>query len=358
MRDSLLRICELQPAYTSQNSPEMIERGQLIRQTLPKQIQAYLPALTAHFGEFASEIGVEGSDGIGRKTEAPWVRLFSHQWSPNPRTGFYIVIHFASDGSAVFLTIGCGSTVWQNGDLTPVSDEELNRRITWGKQIILDRWGTTAPFEDEIRLGAKAPLPRTFEKATAVAKRFGVDQLDGAAFERALALAAERLAEIYRCQKQGRDVEPGETAAQDIEAIAKPLKVRGGQGFSLTAPERRAVEQRAMELAENWLRAHGFEPTDTSKNKPYDFEAVRGSERLMVEVKGTTSDVCTSIMMTKGEVELHRTNKGATALIIVSRIRLDRTASSPIASGGTLEAMLAWDIDAWTSEPIAFQLKR
>jgi hypothetical protein len=78
----------------------------------------------------------------------------------------------------------------------------------------------------------------------------------------------------------------------------------------------------------------------------------------MVEVKGTTSDVCTSIMMTKGEVELHRTNKGATALIIVSRIRLDRTASSPIASGGTLEAMLAWDIDAWTSEPIAFQLKR
>ena len=40
MRETLRRICELQPAYSSENTPEMQERGQLIRQKLPGEVRA------------------------------------------------------------------------------------------------------------------------------------------------------------------------------------------------------------------------------------------------------------------------------------------------------------------------------
>jgi len=75
-------------------------------------------------------------------------------------------------------------------------------------------------------------------------------------------------------------------------------------------------------------------------------------------VKGTTSDVCDSILMTRNEIELHRKDKGSTALIIVSQITLDRKSQQPIAEGGVVEANWSWDIDSWSVEPFAFQLSR
>jgi hypothetical protein len=78
----------------------------------------------------------------------------------------------------------------------------------------------------------------------------------------------------------------------------------------------------------------------------------------MIEVKGTTSDLCESVLMTRNEVELHRREKGRTGLLIVSQIRLDRSGATPSASGGKVEAMLHWDIDQWMLESIAFQVRR
>lgn len=126
MIETLKKICALQPAYSSANTPEMQERGVLIRSTLPSDIREYEAELRAALGPFASEFDTDASDGIGRKTEALWVRIHARNMSPTARDGFYVVIHFAADGSAVFLTVGCGSTVWTNGELKPVSDAELS----------------------------------------------------------------------------------------------------------------------------------------------------------------------------------------------------------------------------------------
>jgi len=76
------------------------------------------------------------------------------------------------------------------------------------------------------------------------------------------------------------------------------------------------------------------------------------------DVKGTTSDLCDSVMMTKNEVELHKNEKGNTGLIIVSKIKLNRDPASPTATGGSVESLLGWDIDQWVTEPIAFQVSR
>jgi hypothetical protein len=61
--------------------------------------------------------------------------------------------------------------------------------------------------------------------------------------------------------------------------------------------------------------------------------------------------------MTLNEIELHRREKGTTGLLIVSGIRLTRGAT-PNASGGSVEALMQWDIDQWVLEPVAFQVSR
>lgn len=359
MENTLGKICRLQPMYSSTNTHEMRERGHLIRSVLAGELRSRLPALQKAFDSVFDDLAVEGSDGIGRKTEAPWVRIFSRAMSPNAREGFYLVIHFAANGSAVFITVGCGSTIWRGGDLLPVSDYELKRRTSWARFVVQQKWRTLRPFDDEIALGAKAPLPRTFEKATALAKRIAVSDLPTVDFDLLLFRAAERLAEIYLAQIEQRDESPGDYDAGEIAIIANPLRNRAGrQGRGLTAKERQVVELQAMALAIQYLAATGYESRDTSATDSFDILAKKGGEELMVEVKGTTSDFCDSVLMTKNEVNLHRKNKGATGLLIVSKIRLSRDQDKPKATGGEVEALLYWDIDEWISEPIAFQISR
>ena len=78
MIDTLRNICALQPEYSAANTPAMKTRGELIRQTLPSEIRQHRDELRQALGTFADEFDVDASDGIGRKTEAPWVRVFDH----------------------------------------------------------------------------------------------------------------------------------------------------------------------------------------------------------------------------------------------------------------------------------------
>ena len=100
MKEALKRICELQPHYSSENTPEMQERGAQLRAVLKPAIEQLKPTLAEALGRFGQDFDVDASDGIGRKTELPWVRFCSKNMSPSPTEGFYSVIHFSTDGSA------------------------------------------------------------------------------------------------------------------------------------------------------------------------------------------------------------------------------------------------------------------
>lgn len=127
------RVAELQLEYSSENTPAMSERGQIIRVDLPDFLRKHISEFENGLGRFFSELKIEGRDGIGRKTEAPWVRLYSATLSPSATIGFYVVIHFALDGSKFFVTIGCAATKWDNerGDLIKQSmiEEIANRYL-------------------------------------------------------------------------------------------------------------------------------------------------------------------------------------------------------------------------------------
>ncbi|MCM0028711.1 MAG: DUF3578 domain-containing protein [Polynucleobacter sp.] len=336
----------------------MQERGKLIRTDLANQLRHRLSVIRSAFDPIFDDLAVEASDGIGRKTEAPWVRIFSKAMSPNPREGYYFVIHFSADGTAIFFTVGCGSTVWSGGDLRAIPDKELEIRTSWAKTVVLQRFKTLEPFTDNILLGARAPLPKTFEKATAFARRIDRCEIGTVDIDGLLLSAAQRLGEIYLSQLDQRDVSQGDQDYDQIVAISKPLRQSRRQGIGLSASERKAVEMQAMYSAIVYLEGEGYECRDTSASESFDILASKAGKVIKVEVKGTTSDICDSIMMTRNEFDLHRNDKGNTGLLIVSKIKLVMHETGPMASGGEVEDLLKWDINEWAANPIAFQLLR
>ena len=359
LKTVLKRICELQPNYTSENTPAMQERGKLIRQSLTSEIKLRSSLITHELGDFGNDFNVSASDGIGRKTEAPWVRFYSERMSPAPTEGYYFVIHFNRDGTALFLTVGCGSTSWKNGSLIPLNKAKLLEKTLMARSSIISEHGNLGDYVDQIELNANAPLPKTFEQATAIAKRISYNDIDETDFDRLLSQSAKYLQTVYEAQQSGFDLTHADQAELEIQDIIKPKRKKksGGQGFGLSAPQKKAVELRAMELAQAWLENNGYKVKDTSANKPYDLLASKNSDETKVEVKGTTSRDPNAILMTANEVDLHRLEKGSTTLAIVSEIKLVKS-TPPTASGGKLEMMIGWDIDEWLATPTAFRVER
>jgi hypothetical protein len=148
MKAAIRRICELQPEYSADNTPAMQERGRLLREDLVSQLRALEEPLSAALGRFGGDFSVDASDGIGRKTELPWVRFCSRGMSPRPTEGFYSVLHFSTDGSAVHVTVGCGSSQFVNGSFRRSPDEDL-ALIIHDSCIVFKGHAPSAGFTDE-----------------------------------------------------------------------------------------------------------------------------------------------------------------------------------------------------------------
>jgi hypothetical protein len=360
MKEALRRICELQPLYTAENTAAMKERGALLREVVKPAIEQMEPELSRALGPYGASFAVDASDGIGRKTELPWVRFCAEGMSPSPTEGFYAVIHFSTDGSAVHVTIGCGSSKWHKGSSVPLPDDELDEQTAWARRVVQEALGTLEPFTDAADFGASRKLPISFQRATALSKRIAVGGIDDTDFARLLEMAAERLRIIYDAQSSGRDVSPADQAEVEIsEVIRSKSPSTRRQGYGLPAAARREVELRAMLLAQEHLEAQGFKVKDLSASASYDLHAERAGTSIKVEVKGTTSDRADAILMTSNEVDLHRAERGSTALIIVSKIRLTNLKDGQyVADGGELEMLNAWNVDDWGIEPTAYRLTR
>jgi hypothetical protein len=359
LAEALRSIAKLQPSYSSRNTPAMQERGQLIRRVVPDLLREMGIDFRIALGEFGETFEVDSSDGIGRKTEAPWIRICSNEMSPSARDGFYVVIHFAANGSAIYITVGCGSTIWSDGELRPIAPYELRARTDWARSVIEEKFGNTAPFADEIYLGARANLPAVFERATVIAKRVPTESASDTDIRQLLLEATIRLRTVYWAQRQGRHLPAAEVSELDVASVIRPKRtVATGQGYALSGPERRAIELRAMALAKEWLVQNGFSVVDRSAQESFDFEATRDGKSTKVEVKGTTSDAADAVLMTKNEVELHTNYRGSTGLIIVHGIRVERVSREIMGFEGKVVAELPWDIGHWDLQPMAFRLTK
>ena len=356
------RVAALQLEYSHKNTAAMKERGKLIRHGIPEGLSQFENRLSRALGEYSADFSIEGKDGIGRKTQAPWVRIFSKELSPQATIGFYVVIHFSLDGKRCYTTLGCASSRWDNGvgDLVKYSSKELQKKVNWAKDVLHASTYDWSSFNDIIRLGSNLPLPKSFEKATIAAMEHTVDRLVEETFVSSVEYALQLLKTIYDAYSQLNDLSSSEIDRSSIESIINPNRRTSGarQGFGLTAPERRAVELRAMKIAVNHLESLGYSTVNTSSNRPYDLLAKRGEEEIIVEVKGTTSSSVDSILMTANEVDIHKALLGKTALAIVSNIKLTERGDNPKCSGGELEYTSPWNITKWITKPISYQVGR
>lgn len=359
MRELFQAVLELQLQHSSQNTPEMIERGKLIRDAIPAEMREWSAAKGPALLPFRGRLNVQGRDGTGLKTFVPWVRIHSPEMSPSAQRGWYVVYLFRADGSGVALCISHGSTRFDGGDFKPRSASEAAELMTWGRGLIGPQ-AAAIGMNIGVDLGSGERLSKAYESTTAFSKTYDRASLpDDATLAADAARAVNLLGELYRAQELGAAPysEPPEVievvaAVENLSRPGAPAKPGNGQGFGLSAVERAAVEKRAMDEALVWLEANGFTKVrDVHASHSCDFLADRNGIEHHIEVKGTTSGLG-KIILTANEVALHKAAHPANILIVVHGIKLHETRT--LAYGGTTRAFDAWDIDACTLSPLSY----
>ena len=363
-RDVFAEILTLQTKYDSKNTESMQRRGELIRSAVPELLMSRVDELEPIFSRDGYSFAVEGSDGVGRKNASAWVRIFDPLMSPSATSGWYLVLHFALTGEALFATIECGATTFRDGSLHDIPAKELVRRVEWARDIAAGVGFPAGKYQDPIDLHGNK-LSKQFELATAFARRHEITSFDAVDFWQDIELLCQLLVSLYEAERVGKDPlaeQPEVLSAQAaIEQAISPTTAgsRRGQGRGLSPAERKAVEIRAMEVALATLQGAGFtEIRDTSANASYDYSGKRNGKTWLVEVKGTTSLAADIFLLTAQELALHKGKLGQSVLVLVSNIVLTRHANAPTASGGTVELLDPWNVDQWIFEPTAFRAKR
>lgn len=362
MHSHALKVMGLQPFWTDKNSAEMQERGALIRSEIPLWLRTHRAELVQALGRPDSDFVVEGRDGTGRKTEIPWVRFCSKSHSPSATEGWYCVYLFEAKGNALYLCLIHAATRFRDGEFKPRSSEELAGLVSWARGLLRKAALDNPRIISSIALNGRTKLGPSYERSTALAIRYSIDALPLAdqLLEDAK-LFSQLLATVYDAQDTGNAPEapaPDIAAAiQSIDKIANPLqtKKRTGQGFGLTAPERRAVEQRAMSQATFYLEQLGYTTKDVSASESYDILATdTAGQEYTVEVKGTTSGPA-EVFLTTNEVQLSQARYPYTFLIVVHGVCLNRCHHQPTATGGELLAVHPWKVESERLTALSFR---
>lgn len=359
MREKFREVLELQLRHSSENTPEMARRGNLIRNEIPEELRAWAALRQDAVLPFRGRMAVQGKDGTGLKTFVPWVRIHSPDLSPSAQLGWYVVFLFRADGAGVALCLSHGSTRWDGADFKPRSPAEAAMLMTWGRGIVGDQ-AARLGMVPGVDLGFAERLSRAYETTTAFSKTYSLNDLPSdETIERDTTAAVGLLGELYRALELGRapsSTPPEVLAASDALAeVSRPNapKPSVGQGRGLNAAERAVVEAHAMTVAYQWLVDNGYDKIrDVHRTHSCDYLATRNGQEVHIEVKGTTS-AFGSILLTANEVELHQAKHPNNALVVVHNIELQSMRSK--ATGGTVRAYQGWQINECVLRPLSYQ---
>lgn len=339
----------------------MERRGTIVRRELVGWLRDRLPQLTALMPESAKDLEIEGRDATGLKSRVPWVRIYSVSRSPSATQGWYVVYLFAARGDRVYLTLMPGTTRWENGEFRPRTVSDIAALVGWSRKILSDDLKSRPDLVGRIDLGAPADAK--------LARQYELGCIAAIAYEANAVPSDEQLLEDLRGMVSflgrlyGADDEalsfPGEPAPEIADVLTATGRLAGrparGQGFRLSVADRLAIERHAVDVACRYLTSLGWAVEDVGATRSYDIDATRVDQHLFVEVKGTTSDG-TEVLLTHGEVELHRREHPRTMLLLVHSIALAK-GDPPVASGGSLRVIDGFWPDAADLTPIAYRYK-
>ena len=129
-----------------------------------------------------------------------------------------------------------------------------------------------------------------------------------------------------------------------------------GQGFGLSALEKKFIEKHAVKLATEHLLNIGYtDIEDTGDSESFDIYAKGPTGELSVEVKGTTG-TGNVVILTKNEVSFQKGAYPNNGLFVVSNIELVRE-ETVFAKGGDIKFISPWFIADENLKPISFEYK-
>lgn len=358
----LAQILDLQSDWTSENTEEMQLRGELVRHEGPDWLREHGGAISQAIGIPLVDLGFEGRDGTGRKTEVPWFRFYSVSRSPSATIGWYCVFLFDAEGGTAYLTVGHGSTDWTGSEFRPRPESDLRQMAGWARDKVAGTSVLRPDLMTEISLNSRrSNLGPSYEAGTALAFGYKRDSLPNESqILDDVVFMAGLLGQVYRAADT--ETVPGAMPPEVEELLEVSDKAAGklpkaGQGFRLSAEERRVVELRAVELAIDHLKNLGWEKiSDVGATKSFDLECKTGDKKLIVEVKGTTS-MGDQIVLTRNEVAIHKDLYPGNALIQVTGIKLEKLPEGPIASGGELSMRHPWIVEDDRLVPVSYMYR-
>jgi hypothetical protein len=357
MQVEMEELLLLQEEWSAQNTASMQRRGVLVRQEIPLQIRSFIPQLQS--GQIAlQDLAVEGRDGTGLKTEIPWVRVYSPSRSRAATDGWYVVYLFSAFGDRVYLSLNQGTTRWEGGEFKPRPAEELADRVAWARAALGIAERTDLGFDMSLE-ARRSDLGRQYELGNVAALTYQLNDIpDDQQLLADLQAMVDRLANIYVAEKTSPNV-PGEPAPEIADALVAIREAAGagrrtGQGYRLDTAEKLAIERHAVDVVAAHYKGQGYRVTDVGTTKPFDLDIRLDSDRLSVEVKGTTSPG-SEVILTSGEVRHHHERYPHNALAVVHSIELDRSGDDPKATGGTMHIVSPWAIAEDDLVPMAYK---
>jgi hypothetical protein len=365
----ILEVLELQKQYTSKNTPAMQRRGVLIRKEIAASLNDNLERFKSRYEIAIEDLFVQGKDGDGNKAEIPWVRLASKELSPKATKGWYVVFLFSATGSNCYLSLGHASTTYDGNSTERRYQKALAPEIAEGLMI----WGREKLHLDQV-VNPRLKFSRNLESKANLAEAYDRTSLCGFEYRKEsiptdeqifsdVEFLLELLSKIYRLQETDATI-PGSDSPEHQEAVSA---IAQAAGRDLTGPRRqgrsrlpqahkKVIEEHAVEVALKYLEGKGFTNIkDVGKNHSYDIAAKLDGIDFYIEVKGTMS-LGEKVVLTKNEVLLHRQEFPNNALIVVSKIDLDRS-EPPTAKGGETLFISPWKIDDSDLEALGFDYR-
>lgn len=128
----------------------------------------------------------------------------------------------------------------------------------------------------------------------------------------------------------------------------------GGQGFQSDVEVRLMVESHAMNICKKYYLGEGYKVEDVSATHSCDFIITKNGESRFIEVKGTQTSGDT-IILTKNEVSLSRTEGESMALFLVHSIAMNK--KSVKKNSGIISIINPWKVSEERLTPISFTYK-
>lgn len=359
MRSELASVLDLQPDYVAKGeSDAMSLRGLYIRDDIVSFVRDQIDEIATRLLCTAEDVDVTGKSHTGYNSRVPWVRFANRNLSPNPRTGWYAVYLFSETGDEVSLSLNQGTQTWDGIAMRSRPDEEIFARSVWARNAIAAEVATRPRLDRTISLGPNDKSV-AYEAGNVVAYRYPRNAIphDAALIVDMLDMAS-LLQGVYRAEAGGPA--PGDPAPEIAEAERAVQQIAGRhvparQGFRANAKQRKAIELRAMKVAEHELLDLGATSIkDVSTKMPFDFEVVLDGVTLSVEVKGTAG-AGAEVLLTRGEVLHHEDVYPDNALVVVSGIVLQGPPDAPEAVGGTVAITRPWQIEPDGLTPISYR---